>query len=712
MIYTNLQSSFASGELDPLLDASIDSALRRVGLRESINTYHLPTGAVRKRPSSEFLYEGAKINFQNKVEIQLPEGSVNLLFTENSIYIDFMDNISIKSLGETLNHSESCFAVYRNKVIETNRNYPLKEYVIIVNGQNVDISWSTPTLVNYKHANPYTCTIANGRLLLSYKDIITASRSPEAGSTRFYDFTLSENDYTWTLEATTTINGWNYKETNYMKNTTGFIDNVVLKELIKKVRVYSRTESRPISPKPSNEPFNEDVFVEYTITDNYSEGNLFITDAIKKEEKNGIITRKSTESYPDILPVGLSYAKENERTVPFVLVSHGAELIENDMYTTEIVWMASLGRLIVGTKQAIFISTEEVITPQTFDLRVSSYIGCAKMQPRILHNELLFVSSDEKKLYAISYNDNIKGMNIVETSINARHLFIDGIKFFDLTDSPYRTIFVVTKKNELRVSSIANIQNSIIFSWFRWEMQGESLPLIYFDRGITSSNTNLKLVILNESVNDKIQIHKMSYNEIYNYDIDSLKLYLDHQQSYDLIAGATELTINDSFLLNDTFIDAIFNYDDGYTKVVRGIEIKDRKIAITSREKPAKVLLGIPVKMHIRLFQQLLPSRSGVSLESKHTVNKISLKIFKSVGGEVIYNSLSYPLLQLMFGVNNYDETFIDNTTNKPYSFTGVYSVSNPTQGTKEDSLIIESNEPYPFNLMGLSLKYNVTEVN
>ena len=97
---------------------------------------------------------------------------------------------------------------------------------------------------------------------------------------------------------------------------------------------------------------------------------------------------------------------------------------------------------------------------------------------------------------------------------------------------------------------------------------------------------------------------------------------------------------------------------------------------------------------------------------TRHSIDKLFLKIYRSQGGSVWANGAKIAdLLQLEFGIDVYNDNSTNPLTDTPYTFSGVYTIDNPIQNVEEDNLSIITADPYPFNLVAISMKYTLTEV-
>lgn len=788
--YRSLQADFTAGELDPMIEANISLGIRTMGLKSSQNAFHLPTGPVSKRAPSRLLCSTDSIDIQATAEVQLSEGLVHLIFTRTHVHAFFKDAIFE---GETLqkDHSSSMFAVNRNMVVETDgKSWPmLYEVSISDDAPIVTITeMDDSRMTGWKWGEkPRACAFAGGRLFFGFGSTVVASRTPEDGKDRFFDFTLADFSYEWKMTyANDNINGWKYKDVYDMSNDTGIPDEPFdplytgqLSDVSKRTRNVSKLEMRinridiTSDEDPdkdtyvgqylylridyllwkswnTNDPetiinnfygtaevkswtaanftfssgmksafINKDVAleyaesfqVEYIITDNYTDGEIDTTTATMKSKQlsdaNYVTTAEAVDIYPDIgYEDALDFEIKDEQEKPNVFVSHGIEINETDMYSSEILWIANMGRIIIGTANAIFISTDDIIVPSTFDLRPTLYDGSAPMQPKILHSLLLYVSTDGKKIYGAIYSNETQGLQSTEITIYSRHLFLDGIRMMEMVDTPYRTIYALTRTGNLRVGTMMTTENGFYFAFSTWRISSDSIDALMIDR---QNDTRIYLILSNVEEPNIQQVHAIEYKEPYEYGLSGVELMMDHQQ--EITITSRSFVIPDRFLSHLSSVDAILTKTDGKKEVIRGIPIMDGTCTIG--EGYVKALIGTPVSMEIQLFQQYLPNNSGTILQSKHSVSEIAVQIFRSVGGEIWYNgSKVKSLLQLQYGTDIYGKDFIDPDTGQPYSFTGVYGVANPTQNTLKDELVILSSEPYPFNIMGVAIKYNVTEVN
>ena len=122
--------------------------------------------------------------------------------------------------------------------------------------------------------------------------------------------------------------------------------------------------------------------------------------------------------------------------------------------------------------------------------------------------------------------------------------------------------------------------------------------------------------------------------------------------------------------------------------------------------------VGRSYETRIGLFQQILPNNTGISLVTKHSIDRLYLQIYRSQGGSVYHGDAKVAdILQLRYGHDLYNDNATNPLTGTPYTFSGTYTIDNPVQNVTDDDLSIITADPYPFNLMAVSMRYTLTEV-
>lgn len=1073
--YKALQTDFSAGQLDPMTEYNLNSSLKQYGLKTSKNTLHYQNGSVGKRPpfrdcctvlgaasSQEFHdpYNSHATTMQIDGYTLFVDFEWNYSITDyvsivwkgkayRYVPIELEDGTQIDKGSYTLSADIKSICVYKEFILvlfnaETNRS-PIEEYSVIQTIKVVQDSSRTCGLkfvvvsdvntidgVNYpgkKSDTLYSCMyLAGGRLLLAEGNGLFLSRTRTAilketessgAPSWLYDFTLADYKYTFTATrtgGTISVDGLSatVEETFECESATEPGDTITLDQAkeyqTKRTTKFTINGNWPTSASPAGSK----TVVTY-IENGESGSGVISFSSVRLVDNKEYLTTPDTAPSPDNVSWStstLTVDTEELLETPTVYSTHGVELHENDMYSSEIQWISYIGRVIVGTDQAIFIATSQSITPATFDLVIAANIGTSEIQPQVMSNLIIFTSADRKKLYAGIYSDELQGMQFTEASSSARDMFIGLISRFWILEYPFMMIYVTTEDGRLLVCTPTATDSGYNFAWSEWTFLPDRervsrlfVNKIFHDRG-NKLSTDLDLrtpriyaltsgykTIYNVSdlasySYSSYQLLELLYTEPYEYGLtEDVKWQLDAKQEglkgsnkYGLKVNVPSsyrsiVTSQDKYqcvikwdkansdgtyqteVLKDLTPTAIFgglylryftqsNYNYGYgtynlqtfgfnlgsadywTKfyyrvtipaqtityvdapdISQGVEFRlatnrdtyeylgesvtinatlsgtnlviaeditisfvfdktsaidaasnffvyplllfvaEKKysnnlvvaknewvigltpaslkvfnqaglstneeisdflltycpehpmaggnaglylpgyaankntttltranwyamfalLGITDSDEIAEIVssieykyggyyfpfelyagvfdaslatnlvmmiypptgqgtlfnkskgedetftatIGVPYEMRIGLIQQLLPNNTGTALRSKHSIDKMQLQVFRSLGGSVYAKSkLVRDLLYLVYGKDAYSTGGIDPKTQLPYCYTGLLTVDNPVPNTEDDQIEIVSDEPYPFNLLAVSTKYTITEVN
>ena len=742
--YRTIQADFSSGEIDPMIEANLNLPYRSSGLKESYNTLHLPNMTVSKRPglvreigASFGAIQGHEAF--TPVEVQMETGETCILFLGSSarvilngafydvpIYASEEEETETISLSPALRHT----AVYQQYVFIS---YPedTTTGILMLKVEKDD----TAGVRIYKPAGEIeknldfpedigACTralyVSNGRLLFASKNVFNASGSrtvkqkeSETGfPTWMMKYTLSDYRYDYVYRYTaTTDDGYTVKET---------------------VKYQSFDEEPPEDPftKPENilqviRNIKKDD-EEYVVTDTYAYGEAYITDIVKKSaNEEGLTEVHTSETYPDKRAYPSNPEKIDEKDTPDVQPTHGIQVRENDMYGSDIKWITSSGRIIVGTGTAIFMGVDQYLDPRTFDLTPTSQTGTSSQQPKILNQYIVFTSADRKRLYIGVYSDEIKGLSITEATSNVKHLFLSGIKDYFISDNPYRVIYVLTNDNECRVCIPIFTSSGISFAWSTWDFGAGHVEYIVFDRR-AEEEPKTYFIMKDENTGDG-WIYTLDYREPYLYGLNDTALLLDYAETLTVKNTKGKKEISSPFLGYYDRLDVMLTYPDGKQVVLRNRTVSSEttdegtvySVDITYRRADLEETVDVEMKIgrsyetRIAFFQPLLPNNAGIALRTRHSIEKLFLQIYRSQGGSVYSGERKIAdLLQLRYGHDLYNDNATNPLTDKPYTFSGIYEIENPTQTDIDDEISIVSDDPYPFNLMAISYKYAITEVS
>ena len=431
----------------------------------------------------------------------------------------------------------------------------------------------------------------------------------------------------------------------------------------------------------------------------------------------------------------------NPETTREVYSSHAIEVRENDMYSSRIQWIANMGRIIIGTESAIFMSTMQEISPLTFDLVLTSSCGTCDINPAIVTNMLVFVGSDRRKIHYAYFNSENAGLIVGDATTSERNMFSGYIKGVWAYDYPEISIYVITEDKRTLFCQPTYTEAGSIFAWSEWVFPENVVPSAFFcERRLYRPPYNR--ICMSYERRDGIGAASQFMIICWEspYDDDTSRPMLDMMLTED--RPELEFTVHDTDVVfrGDRFGGpddpiTVFLYADGVAPVVfrnleaivsMGVEVPRDAVGLWDGDHlraDLKCYIGLEYETRIGLFQQILPNNSGIALTSKHRIKDISLMLFRSFGGHIsVAGRKVQDLEYLQYGKSFYSASMYDFSVSGPYEFTGLMKITNPRymgigadnqdrDVIDEDRVVIASSFPFPFNLMAVSINYILTEV-
>ena len=492
------------------------------------------------------------------------------------------------------------------------------------------------------------------------------------------------------------------------------------------------------------------------ITETWSNGIMQGQSITKTTEDVGSVSHPvntvGASGYPASDIIGtITYTMSDKIETPHVQVDHAIELHETDIFGSSIQWIANIGRIVVATEDAVYISTSELYTPESFDLVPSVYVGSCSIQPSIVGPLFVFATSDRRRIYAGLYSNETQGLTAIDLTSNARAFFHRRIGWLKASDSPFLSLYAVTDDGRLMEGNvtIGSDGASVSAAWSEWRFAKGTPEMVLPMKGWVSGDERDEgaWMYIKMRISGTLYSAVMYYDEPYEYGLDTAKatavpdsravrgLTLDFMTR--LIPSAEEDTPERWNLaaVAGSPDPVLLPFEDGdraclIASQTQG-EVSWMAFPVTlhrdaeggalwidrpqqaGEELPAEVFIGLAVDAWVQLFQQLLPNNSGVMFTQKHSVTRLELILFRSAGGSVWYNGRKVrDLLQYGYGRSPMASGGIDPETGRFFSFSGPYGTDNPTEVSRRDELMVRSSEPYPFNLMAAGLEYSITEVS
>lgn len=720
--YKYLQSNFSGGQLDPMIESNLNNGLRAIGVKESYNTIHNTNKTISRRPGVKYqkcmLRQDNLYGHTNAVVVT-PIGNMGMVIFSPIIMDDPYSPISI---------------VYEGRLYQAHGNLGVFNSTSVFNGP-----LKTATYKNYLF-------VAG-----DYIDLCAIFRFDYDNGSDTWSFDLFYNKDAWILP-------------EGMDKTSKFNDVCIAGG-----RLFFAVGNRLFASTTRNTAYDNQK-------EEDADDNPVFWEGFPKWFINYTMFEETHLTSPDeVNPDNPGAVSEDIKIL--INDDHAIEVIETDMYASDIQWIAYIGRIIVATQYGIFISTSQEISPNSFDLVLTSTIGSSSLHAQVVNNQLVFTSYDRTRLYVGSFSYESQGLQVIEISTSVKNLIYDRIKHFEAFDYPEISVYVATEDGDNYFCQPTFESDSLVWSWSQWQLAYHEDNQFWFDYFFvdkTESEPVMYCFLKDKTRSDNSQfmyLCKLQWQIVYDKDKNKDKYYLDYQTVFDyahdtnmfeyiesevpgtpnqlridlaqvpytkdgvlanlmaLAFGKTTVVIKRR--VSDDIEEFAYSVHDDCiaeldTNTLRTVITVPNVVLNKDENEHLRqfiVTIGFPFTTRITLFKPLLPNNSGVALWSRHGILSIAVKVFHSFGGSLLIGGekvASFPYFY--FGKDVYNDNQISPETKLLYSNTGIIELRNPAysvaehilqDGTKfvqEDDIGFVADEIYPFNLMAISIDFNVTE--
>ncbi|MDR2095884.1 MAG: hypothetical protein LBP76_10270 [Treponema sp.] len=379
-----------------------------------------------------------------------------------------------------------------------------------------------------------------------------------------------------------------------------------------------------------------------------------------------------------------------ERYTDFTIGDNPADAIvleENDMHGSRIQWLAVNRGFLAATERAVWSDTGEVPTPATFDMNIIEYAGAAGLQPRGTKEIMVYAARGGKALRAVVWTQQGQSGGFIDMDISeqAAHLFTRGIKDFAVSDYPYPVIWVVTRAGEL-ISCTVNIRAGML-AYARHPTEGavEAVAVssdktgdVIFLEVKRGSARNIEHLVMEDLVSaDYAESHYVDAGERRVFDTPTRVV-----TGLERFAGKTVRAFVDGALEPPVTVSA-----DGTAEFQTDV---------------VTLHIGLPYKSVFSPNTRLIPA-NGTSLGKKRRLEKVILRLYKSLGGRVGPDEeKTEELITRRLG------SYVLGTVPEP--FTGDIDVDVSGNIDTETEVLISHDDPVPFTLLALVERVAVLE--
>ena len=458
------------------------------------------------------------------------------------------------------------------------------------------------------------------------------------------------------------------------------------------------TNSKPTTVWASRTPDTTDRYTDFTLNDN----------EYRPSEDTSVVTNKKyyTKSYnaqgvavftlvanPTGDPSSQGYYEWNNIRIDS---SHAFELEENDMYGTKIHWLAVQDRVICGNKRAIFMDTGDISSPTTFDMTTSLNTGSAPIQAKAYKNYVLFLGTNEKQLYLMVWDDNVRNYTALEITRNASHLFKAGIADFDIMIDPEIIIWVITKDGQLFSCSHATGWAShprAVGKYTTLAVAGESHSRLFIE---VWENPEEK-----EEANWR---YHFEYLDVLASDTTE-GIFTDCTTVFDFGKDMDDNPITDNEITVNGALEGqtVKMYADGAMWPDTVPEKVGGVVKATYLEPVNKGYIGLPIVSGVALFSPEIPA-NGTSIGKEKRISRVTVRLYASFGGSISADGgKDVLMLSRRFGDYEYGEPIELVSEDMSVDIMG----KNTTKG----GVYITHDYPVPFNVLSVGTRFEIMEV-
>lgn len=308
-----------------------------------------------------------------------------------------------------------------------------------------------------------------------------------------------------------------------------------------------------------------------------------------------------------------------ESNMSMPVVTADADAIEVRVATRSantILHLVPLSSLVLLTSTSELLCTATNVTQNNISIKPQSYVGASDVQPVIVNNIMLYVSSRGNHIREMGYNWQANGMVTGDLSLRAPHLF-DGKKIIDLafSASPYPIAWAVSASGELL--GLTYIPEESIGGWHVHETDGK-----FKSCAVVAENGDDRLyVIVERTVNGL----KRQYIEC------MANMFFDKQE--------------DAF-----FVDSGLTYSGIPSNRIRGLEHLEGKTVsilgdgsvfpkqvvkngVVELDEPcSKIHIGLPYSSVLETLPVLTEMDSGYGTGRPKNVNRCFVRMYRSSG--------------------------------------------------------------------------------
>lgn len=359
--------------------------------------------------------------------------------------------------------------------------------------------------------------------------------------------------------------------------------------------------------------------------------------------------------------------------------------------TNAIAWMVSQQALCIGTagdEYVLTASSDGAITPTNLQVKRQSHFG-GKYAPALLANDVaLFIQRQGRKIREFVYEFQKDGYVASDLTLLADHITEGGVVQTAFQQQPDSILWCVTGSGTLAGMTYERAQN--VVGWHRHVTEGvfESVASIY-----SADGADEVWVIVKRGEQRFVERFDPFYRESLESADKAAWWYLDCAVRVEMetpgrvVTGLDHLEGRTVDLWVDGAAHPPLTVSEGF---------------VTLENKARTVLVGLPYLSQLTPMPlDPGPMQSGTAQSRKFRVNKLVLRLYKSLGGEVETGPGEWDPV--------YSRSAVDPMDASPPVFTGDREVTIARGYEAEGTVSVRQQQPLPMTLLGIIPKYEIS---
>ena len=342
--------------------------------------------------------------------------------------------------------------------------------------------------------------------------------------------------------------------------------------------------------------------------------------------------------------------------------------------------LASTDLIILTAGNEWIISGGDVVTPSNVNAKMQTTRGCNDVEPIPVGGRIVFIQGRGSTVRDMGYSYETDSYGGNDLTLLAKHI-VHGVKIIDSAykQEPDSTLFMV--RSDGKIACLAYIYDQKVYAWSTLDTDGIIEAVSVIEEG----DEDVVYIVVKRIVNGEEYRNIECFNNNDNSNSDP--------DSYIMLDSATKITLSNDTAVDTFNVPSLANMTISVLADDRLFEniIVDAEGNFTLPTSAVNVIAGLPYSMVIELPNVEIKAGDGTMQGRKKQISGCTLRLSNSLGGSV---GNTIDLLDAI----PYDE---NSATYNLKLYSGDKEITLPIGGfNTEGRLLIESKEPFPFNLL------------